>query len=245
MIFDFPGKLLYMLMERSFQNLERSVISLNNYRELMKVYGWDQDPILDRSDIHDFNYIEDVNERRIRDAESLATVMRNVRPAAALEIGTAKGMSTVLMSVNSPETKIFTLNIPPEEIHAGKGGTLTTVALEREQIGIAYRERNLLNITQILANTATWEPRIGEIDVAFIDGCHDSEFVYNDTRKVLKHMKPGGFILWHDFNLDMMNKFGWIKSVCTGVEKLYADGLIKGRIFQVRDSWIGIYQITE
>ena len=228
-----------------FPYLDREVIVLNNCGELKKIFDWKEDPVLDRPDIHRFEYVEDVNERRIRDAESLATVMRNAKPAVALEIGTAKGMSTVLMSVNSPDSKIFTLNIPPEEIHAGKGGTLTTVALERENIGIAYRERNLRNITQILANTATWEPQIGEIDVAFIDGCHDSEFVYNDTRKVLKHMKPGGFILWHDFNLDMMNKFGWIKSVCSGVEKLYADGLIKGRIFHVRDSWVGIYRITE
>lgn len=225
--------------------LEQSVVELNSFQELKKVFKWNEDPILDRPDIDDFDYVEDVNERRIRDAESLATVMRNAKPKVALEIGTANGMATVLMAANAPESKIYTVNIPPEEILAGKGGELTTVALEREHIGIAFRERSLSNITQIYANTATWKPDIGIIDVAFIDGCHDTEFVYNDTRKVLRQMKPGGVILWHDFNPDLVKKYDWINSVCLGVEKLYREGLIRGRIFHIRDSWVGIYRIPE
>jgi len=226
-------------------NLQRSTIELANYHELNKVFGWSKDPILERPDIYDFDYVEDINERRIRDAESLATVMRNTDPAVSLEIGTANGMATVLMSANAPSSKIYTVNIPPEEILAGKGGKLTTVAMEREQIGVAFRERNLENITQIYADTATWMPDIGNIDVAYIDGCHDTEYVYNDTRKILKHMKPGGIILWHDFNPGLVKKFGWINSVCLGVEKLCRDGLIRGRIFYIRDSWVGVYRVTE
>lgn len=239
------GEIARYFQFEAFPNLQTSLIELNNYQELKKVFGWTKDPVMDRSDIHDFDYVEDVNERRIRDAESLATVMHNADPGIALEIGTANGMATVLMSVNAPESRIYTVNISPEEIHAGRGGELTTVAMERENIGIAFRKRELANITQILANTATWNPEFGTIDVAFIDGCHDTEFVYNDTRKILKHMKPGGYILWHDFNLDLVKKYHWINSVCLGVEKLYRDGLINGRIFHIRDSWVGIYRVTE
>lgn len=112
-----------------------------------------------------------------------------------------------------------------------------------EKIGLVDGERNLNNITQIYANTAEWEPDIGTIDVAFIDGCHDTEFVYNDTKKVLKYTKPGSFILWHDFNIDLIQKYDWIDSVCRGVEKLYQEGLIKGRIFHIRDSWVGVYHV--
>ncbi len=234
-----------LIFRDALYNLNHSVIELNNFEELKKVFRWEKDPVLDRPDIYDFDYVEDVNERRIRDAESLATVMRNTNPSVALEIGTANGMATVLMSANAPDSKIYTVNIPLEEILAGKGGKLTTVAMEREQIGLAFRDRNLVNITQIYADTATWEPNIGTIDVAYIDGCHDTEFIYNDTRKILKHMKPGGFILWHDFNPGLAKKFGWINSVCLGVEKLCRDGLIRGRIFLIRDSWVGIYKVTE
>lgn len=237
--------LLRLFKKDYFPNLKRYVIELNSFHELKKVFGWKENPILDRPDIHDFDNILDVNERRIRDAEALATVMRNANPRVALEIGTSNGMGTLLMSVNAPESKIYTVNIMPEEIISGQGGRLTTVALEREKIGSAFRERNLSNITQIDANTAKWEPDIGTIDVAFIDGCHDTEFVYNDTRKVLRYMEKGSFILWHDFNLELAKKYEWIHAVCLGVEKLHYKGLLKGRIYHIRDSWVGIYRVGE
>lgn len=226
-----------------FPLLNTHLLSLNNENELKKVFNWSRNPILNDPIIFDFDYVEDINERRIRDAESIGTVLCNVNPTIALEIGTAEGHTTALMAQNAPLSQIYTLNISPEEILSGKGGTLTTVALEIERIGSYYREKNLKNISQIYANSATWEPDIGNIDVVFIDGCHDSEFVYNDTRKVLNYMKPGSFILWHDFNLDLAKKFDWISSVCQGVEWLYNDELLQKRIFHVKDSWVGIYQV--
>ena len=223
--------------------LESNVIELNNSLELNKVFGFKDEPILDRPDIFDFEYIEDVNERRIRDAESLATVVRNSNPTIILEIGTSNGMGTVLIAANAPQAQIYTLNIQPEEIIDGKGGQLTTIAIEKDAIGIEFRKRNLKNIKQIYANTATWQPDIGYIDIAYIDGCHDTEFVYNDTKKILPYMKRGGFILWHDFNLDLAKKYEWINSVCLGVEALYKEGLIKGRIYHIKDSWVSIYKV--
>jgi predicted O-methyltransferase YrrM len=222
--------------------LERSVIELNSTAELMKLFGWKDEPRLERPDMHEFESVTDVNERRVRDAEVLGAVMRNARPKVALEIGTSNGMATVQMAENAPEARIHTVNILPEEIAAGTGGELTTIAIERDKIGAAFRGRGL-NIEQIYANTATWEPNIGTIDVAFIDGCHDTEFVFNDTRKVLAHARSGSFILWHDFNPSLRRTYPWIQSVCLGVEKLYWRGLISGNVFHVRDSWIGVYRV--
>jgi len=228
----------------AFSHLQHAVIELNDVGELSKVFDWQLTPILDDPSIYDFDYMEDVNQRRIRDAECLGTVVRNANPAVCLDIGTGWGHSAALMAVNAPQAQVYTVNIPPEEAISGEGGKLITDALEREKIGSYYRERNPTNITQILANTAKWEPDIGTIDVAFVDGCHDTDFVYNDTRKALKHMKPGSFILWHDFNLELVHKYDWIKSVCLGVEKLFADGLLSGRVLHVRDSWTGVYRVN-
>jgi predicted O-methyltransferase YrrM len=227
----------------AFPRLQNSVIELNNVQELKKVFRWSRDPILDRPDIHDFDYVEDINERRVRDAETLATVIQNAVPQRVLEIGTSTGLGTVLMAVNAPQAQIFTVNVPPEEIEAGKGGELTTLALARDRIGEEYRKRGLANVQQIYANTATWEPDIGTIDVCFIDGCHDTEFVINDTRKVLKHMRTGSFLLWHDFHPGLAAKFDWINSVCAGIEKLYETRLLSGRLFHLRDSWTGVYRV--
>ena len=236
------NKVTRWLFDR-FYYLRRNTIELNNYSELKKLFRWEDPPVLDRPGLYDFEYPEDVNERRLRDTESIATVMRNAKPRVALEIGTSTGMGTVLMAVNAPESQIFTVNIPPEEILSGAGGKATTIALEKSEIGKLYRERGLKNITQIYANTATWKPDIGQIEFAFIDGCHDKEFVYNDTRKVLHSAKPGCFVLWHDFNLDLVDKHEWIGEVCLGVEKLFRRGLIKGRVYHIRDSWVGIYRV--
>ncbi len=226
-----------------FYHLERAIIELNDVEELKKVFGWKESPILDNPSVYKFDHEEDVNERRIRDAETLGTVVRNANPKVCLDVGTGFGDSAALMAVNAPLSQVYTINIPPEEIYSGEGGKLTTIALERDKIGSYYRERNLTNVTQILANTAKWEPDIGLIDVGFIDGCHDTEFVCNDTRKVLKYVKPGAFVLWHDFNIDLVNKYHHIRSVCLGVEKLFADGIVSGRLFHVRDSWVGVHRI--
>lgn len=227
------------------RHLEKNVIELNNVSELRKVFGWQMEPILDDPAIYEFAYVEDVNQRRLRDAECLATVVRNVRPSVCVDVGTSTGHSAAWMAVNAPDAQIFTVNISPEEIRDEKGGRLTTVALERDQIGSYFRGRELKNITQLIVNTAEWEPSVGIIDVAFVDACHDSQFVYDDTRKLLKHMKAGSFILWHDFNLELVNKYHWIYSVCLGVEALFTKGLLCERVFHVRDSWIGIYRVPE
>jgi cephalosporin hydroxylase len=228
----------------TFENLEKKVIELNNFKELMKVFNWKEDPILNRPDMYDFDYVEDANERRVRDSESIATVVHNLYPDTVVEIGTANGMGTILLAENASKGTIFTINIPPDEIISGEGGHSTTAAIEIENIGIEYKKRDYKNVRQIYANTAKWVPEMERINVAFIDGCHDTWFVVNDTKKVLEKMKPGDFILWHDFNLDLVKKYYWINDVVLGVEQLYREGYLKGRIFHIRDSWIGIYQIV-
>jgi len=230
-------------LDDEFIHLRTALTELDNVEELRKVFGWKLEPVLDDDSIYEFESIEDINLRRVRDAECIGTIVRNTSPSVCLDIGTAEGRSAALMAVNAPKSRVITVNIPPEEIHSGEGGVLTTVAFEREKIGSYYRKRNLTNVEQILANTASWEPNIGTIDVALVDGCHDTDFVYHDSRKVLKCMKPGSFLLWHDFNFDLVDKKAWIREVCLGVEKLIGAGLVKGPILHVRNSWLGIYKI--
>jgi hypothetical protein len=237
------SRVLRWLAQEDLYNLKRSTIELNDIGELQKIFHWSFNPILDDLSIYEYHNLEDVNKRRIRDAESLGTVVRNTNPSICLEIGTAEGHSAALMATNAPDAQIYTINIPPEDMNSPEAGKLTTITLERERIGSYYRSRNLANITQILVNSAHWQPDIGMIDVAFVDGCHDTNFVYNDTRKILSNTKAGSFILWHDFNLELALKYDWIHSVCLGVEKLISVKSIRGKIFHVKDSWVGIYRI--
>ena len=233
--------ILRYLQARKFPYLNHYVIEVNNLNELMKVFGWKLRPTLRNRTVYEFEHSEDLNERRIRDAEVLGVAACNTKPSICLDIGTGFGHSAALMALNAPQSQVHTVNILPEDMH--KGGKLTTGTLKKEEIGAYYKEQGLINITQHFANTARWTPNIGNIDVAFIDGCHDTKFVYNDTKIVLKHMRQGSFVLWHDFNLDLVDKYPWIRSVCAGVEKLFAHGLLNGQIFHVRDSWIRVYRV--
>lgn len=235
-------KVLKLLALR-LSHLKKEIVELDDVGELRKVFGWNKFPVLDDPSVYEFDFIEDVNHRRLRDAECLGTVACNTGPTVCVDIGTSTGHSSACIAVNAPQAKIFTVNSSPEEIHAGNAGVLTTAALHREEIGSYYRSRGLKNVEQVLANTAEWEPAVGTVDLAFIDGCHDSDFVYNDTLKILRHMKTGSFLMWHDFNLDLVLKYHWIHSVCLGVEMLFMAGWVKGRIFHIRNSWIGVYRV--
>ena len=226
-----------------FKHLRGRLIELNNTVELKKVFNWNADGIINDPEVKNFATVSDVNERRLRDAEVLSTVCRNVNKGTMLEIGTGTGHGTALMAVNAPNAHLYTVNVRPEEILQGRAGKITTEALTSEETGSYYRQQGLKNITQIFTNTATWKPDIGAIDLAFIDGCHDAKFVYNDTRKILPYTKAGSFILWHDFNPGLIHTHDWIYEVHLGIEKLYRKGAIKGRIFHVKDSWIGVYKI--
>src|SRR3712207_6748767 len=128
------GKARRTLGLEEFINLRRWVVELDDVGELKKIFGWRDDPVLDDPAIHEFASLEDVNGRRVRDAECIGTIVRNTNPSVCLEIGTAEGHTTALMAVNAPQARVYTVNIPPEEIESGEGGTLVTAAFAREQI---------------------------------------------------------------------------------------------------------------
>lgn len=234
-------KLLKRVSDYSaFPHLEEKTFEVSEITSLREALGWDKTPVLDE-DLYKFRVIEDLNQRLRRDAEVIASVCRNLNPRRILEIGTAHGHTTALMARNAPDAEILTVNIPPGEIEAG--GILTTYALPLEEIGSYYKEKGCSNVRQILANTANWTPDAGDIDIAFIDGCHDTEFVIADTLKVLSRCKPGSVLMWHDFSLPMRKNYYHIHTVCLGIEELYERKAISKPIYHLRDSWVGLYVV--
>jgi predicted O-methyltransferase YrrM len=223
------------------QHLDANVLEVRSLAHLEIALGWARDPILDEEHLHTYLGLNDINDRRLRDAEVIAGACANQGRKIVLEIGTGHGFTTTLMAENAPHATVYTVNIPPEDI--GAGGVHTTFAPTREQIGRIWRERKLSNVVQILANTAIWEPDFGPIDVALIDGCHDAEFVYGDTRKVLARCREGSLILWHDFHPGLRRVYPWIDSVSRGVERLYQEDLLRGPILHLQDSWVGLYRV--
>src|SRR4051812_31365106 len=87
--------------------IQKNLVELNDYNELKKIFKWEHEPILERPDMYDFDYVEDVNSRRIRDTEVLGVISRNIKATQILEIGTSDGQGTVLLATNAPKSKIY------------------------------------------------------------------------------------------------------------------------------------------
>jgi predicted O-methyltransferase YrrM len=225
-----------------FPNLAANVLEIRTPSHLKQALGWSKDPDLSgAAHLREFKFLEDINDRRLRDAQVIASACCNENPDVVLEIGTSHGRTTALMAQNCPRATIHTVNIPPEEIE--QGGKNVTFAPSRQEIGHFYRERGFENIRQIFANTARWDPDFGPIDVAFVDGCHDADFVYNDTRKVLRRCRPGSIVMWHDFNPDLARVYPWMGEISAAIDRLFAERLLSGRILHLQDSWVGLYRV--
>jgi len=232
------GRVRRWLCPDEFGNIHSHLSTFNTIGDFMRYMKWTGHPIILQEHMEERGVITDINDRRRIDAEIISVVCKNANPRNCLEIGTSLGVSTARMAVNAPQATIFTVNIPPEEY--AEGGTFKTHKLEHNEIGSFYRQKKIGNIEQIFANTATWEPDLPPIDIAFIDGSHDKKFVFNDSCKVIRTLNKYAYVLWHDFNPDLEKRFEWIHSVMTGIERLYRSGILSGDLFHIRNSWICI-----
>lgn len=228
--------------KRAHDGFEKNCFVLESKHELSRYYGFPNTERIIEEDLDEEHYPEDINGRRRNDAEVLSLVAANALKGCMLDIGTHLGRSASRMAVNAPESTVYTVNVHPDDFD--KAGVLTTERLSVNQIGSFYREHNLANIIQEFANTLNWEipPYIDDISLLYVDGCHDSQAVYSDTKLSIERVIPGGFILWHDFSPIYRKNFHWIDACMKGIERLYDEGILTGPIFNVKNSWIGIWK---
>lgn len=221
---------------------DQNYFILESLDDLANYYSFRSDFEMIEDDLGQIRFVEDINDRRSLDAKVLSMVAANCPKGRMLDIGTHRGRSAARMAVNNPDSTIYTVNIHPEEFK--EAGNNTTECLSVEEIGSYYKEREIQNITQIYANTKKWEipDEIRNLSLVYIDGCHDKEFVFSDTKSIFDRISRGGFILWHDFSPIYRNNFSWINESMSGVEKLLSTNIVSGPIFNVRNSWIGIWR---
>lgn len=229
-------------MQAACATLEKFFFVADSIDELAGFFGFANKGTLIETDLDHVRFIEDLNSRRRRDAEVLSLVAANAVPGRMLDIGTHYGRSAARMAANSQGSTVYTVNIHPDEF--AQGGTLKTGCLSVEEIGSYYRERGLKNVTQIFANTKNWSvPNyINDLSLVYVDGCHDKEFVYSDTKLIIDRIVRGGFVIWHDCSPIYRRHFHWIDEAMQGIERLLAEGIICGNIINVRNSWTGVWR---
>ena len=57
-------------------------------------------------------------------------------------------------------------------------------------------------IVQLYGDSGTFDfsPYSGHVDLMFVDGAHSYEYVLSDSDAAHRMVKPGGLILWHDYD---------------------------------------------
>jgi len=213
---------------------------VDTVEELKQYLGFHSDGQLLETDLDLIETECDLFDRKRLDAQVICTVSANCN-GKCLDIGTSYGRSAFKLATNIKEGTVYTVNILPEQYETS-AGELKTHLLSKEDIGTFYRQFDLKNIEQLYANTQTWEiPNyINELSVVFVDGAHDTDCVYTDTKKAYERIKAGGFILWHDFSPLFSSKYSWIYSVMRGVEKFLEEYNITAEIINLKNSWIGV-----
>lgn len=229
-------------LRSSHYYIKSSVITCNSYEELLKLWHWCDMPDLSYLPKVEYQSVEDINGREAKDAEVLMAICKNVVTTAVLEIGTSTGLTTLGLAHNAPHATIYTVDIPQDEALSGKGGRLITHVIDPDVVGYHYKKSGVTNIRQIFANTASWVPDLPQLDLVFIDGCHDRKFVYNDTLKLIPFVKRGGVIVWHDANPSLTSTFPWIGEVCGAIGDLIKRKHISPYLFHVRDSWMTVWR---
>lgn len=185
----------------------------------------------------------DKHKRKLRDAEVLCAIASNA-DGDCLDLGTSHGRSAYRIATNLRNNyKVYTVNLLPEQFDASSGIKVTHL-LSKEEIGSYFKERYIENVQQIYADTTKWDvpDDIDSISVCYVDAAHDTELVYNDSRKIYPRIKDGGFLCWHDFNPELRYKFDWIDSVMRGVEWFINEYSPEGEIVHLKNSWVGVYR---
>lgn len=152
---------------------------------------------------------------RVEPMAKICLIVRHLKPQRIFEMGTYTGATTLQMALNSPPTtKIFTLDLPPDNAHTKHElSKLDKLVADRfggqTETGCYFQGHRLSKkIEQLWGDTATFDytPYHGTVDLVFIDAAHDYENKKSDTENALKILRPGGVIIWDNY-LDSVNPY--------------------------------------
>jgi len=145
--------------------------------------------------------MRDLPWERTRSTRTLAAVLPGLMVACgartAVEIGIWNGFATavlarILAAIAPGDGLLISCDINPDYCKQGRAATADLGDSIRHEV-IASDSR-LVNWPAELAKNDR-----DEIDIAFIDGCHDYEVVADDIYHLAPLVRPGGFLICHDY----------------------------------------------
>ncbi|MDQ6961780.1 MAG: class I SAM-dependent methyltransferase [Mariprofundaceae bacterium] len=124
-----------------------------------------------------------------------------------IEIGTFDGRTTLNMAVNSHAScPIFTLDLPQGDDTAFDVEEGEKSFIDKPKPGMRFvqsDEPSTQRITQMLGDSAIfdWSEHEDKAGFMFVDGSHAYDYAKKDTETAFRLIRPGGFIVWHDYGV--------------------------------------------
>jgi hypothetical protein len=244
MLSFFIAKIMNLIFSKfkfkSYRYLSPYYFEFENIIEFRTFFGFDEDPLLEEVGTQEIK-LTDINSRSFIDKMVIASIVKNIQPKVSVEIGTAFGETTLLMYNNCKSSTIYTVNAPYEDIQSQRVGKATTFALKDNEIGKLFYSVSKEKIKQFICDSKDFQPP-ESIDFAFIDGCHDKEYIKFDTINILRKLSHDGIIVWHDANIKLVDNFYWHKNAIEAIDEMFASSILKFPVFQIRNSFTLIYK---
>ena len=134
---------------------------------------------------------------------------------SAFEVGTFNGGTTRLLAEALPaDGRVVTLDLPPRVFDQ----TQSPEAFQGSDVGFAYASSPAVGkITQLLDDSLSFDstPYLASFDLVLVDGGHEYRHGLADTVTALRIVKPGGLILWDDFE---PHWHGLVRGICEAME---------------------------
>jgi len=162
-----------------------------------------------------------------KDLETLIALIRSVNPRHVIEFGVNVGRTAKAIMANVPGIEHYTgIDVPLDYV--------PLLALQRDNAvpnpgEMVLDDPRFKLIVSTRGSLDLTPDDLDPCDAAFIDGDHGLEAVMHDTKLVRALLRPGGIIVWHDYqslgNVD-------VKSALDGMHRA------GDPIYRVDDTWL-------
>lgn len=145
----------------------------------------------------------------------LQILINTRRYSTAFEIGTFNGGTTRVLAETVPDGgHVWTLDLPQPDFDA----TQRAPGFDGSQVGCVYRHSPAAEkITQLFGDSRTFDfrPYQRAADLVLVDAGHEYSNGYADTLAALHVVRPGGIVVWDDFEPYW---HGLVHGVCDAME---------------------------